>query len=217
MAPQIISRDEAIRLGQNWYFTGKPCKHGHVDKRRVDNWCCVQCERDKATRFRQQFPAVQKARTQAWRDANEEYVCKYNKFNHDRWLARPGNIEQHRESAKDWYHQNTERGKARVAAWILANPERHREHSRNAKAKRKKAEGSHTAADIAALFAEQNGLCLCGVVLETNGKDRYHVDHIIPLSRGGTNYPDNLQLLCRPCNRSKGTKTMQEWRPKWRT
>jgi len=32
-------------------------------------------------------------------------------------------------------------------------------------------------------------------------------DHIVPLAAGGPNVADNLQLLCRPCNRSKGAKT----------
>lgn len=37
------------------------------------------------------------------------------------------------------------------------------------------------------------------------------VDHIQPESRGGDNTLSNLQTLCRSCNSSKGTKTMQEW------
>jgi hypothetical protein len=32
------------------------------------------------------------------------------------------------------------------------------------------------------------------------------VDHIYPYSLGGTNEPDNLQILCWPCNSKKGTK-----------
>ena len=29
---KIITREEAKKIGQKWYFTGEPCKHGHVDK-----------------------------------------------------------------------------------------------------------------------------------------------------------------------------------------
>jgi 5-methylcytosine-specific restriction endonuclease McrA len=36
-------------------------------------------------------------------------------------------------------------------------------------------------------------------------------DHVIPVSRGGTNEPTNLVTACLPCNRSKGTKLPQEW------
>ncbi len=39
-----------------------------------------------------------------------------------------------------------------------------------------------------------------------------HVDHIHPVSRLGTNDPDNLCLACQPCNLSKGAKTVTEWR-----
>ena len=38
------------------------------------------------------------------------------------------------------------------------------------------------------------------------------VDHILPRSRGGTDRRDNLQLLYSGCNRSKGERTMVEWR-----
>ena len=38
-------------------------------------------------------------------------------------------------------------------------------------------------------------------------------DHIVPLSRGGSNAFDNLATACRPCNQSKGSKAEEEWRP----
>ena len=60
------------------------------------------------------------------------------------------------------------------------------------------------------LYGEQEGVC--------NGCDTHFpfrvmdVDHIMPRSKGGTDHQDNLQLLCSGCNRSKGGKTMAEWR-----
>lgn len=39
-----------------------------------------------------------------------------------------------------------------------------------------------------------------------------HVDHIVPLSRGGTNDIDNLALACDRCNCSKAARTPEEWR-----
>ena len=60
------------------------------------------------------------------------------------------------------------------------------------------------------LYGEQEGIC---VGCETHFPFRVmDVDHILPRSKGGTDHPDNLQLLCSGCNRSKGGKTMAEWR-----
>ena len=42
---QVISRTEAKAKGLRFYFTGKPCKHGHVAERQVFNATCVECER----------------------------------------------------------------------------------------------------------------------------------------------------------------------------
>ncbi len=60
------------------------------------------------------------------------------------------------------------------------------------------------------LYGEQEGVC---VGCETHFPFRVmEVDHILPRSRGGTDHPDNLQLLCSGCNRSKAGRTMAEWR-----
>lgn len=43
----------------------------------------------------------------------------------------------------------------------------------------------------------------CGIRLRL---DTASVDHIIPISRGGTNLDDNLTLTCRPCNMAKADR-----------
>lgn len=59
------------------------------------------------------------------------------------------------------------------------------------------------------LYGVQKGYCPgCKRHVEFDFMD---VDHKLPIKRGGTNDQENLQMLCRTCNASKGSKTMDEW------
>lgn len=63
------------------------------------------------------------------------------------------------------------------------------------------------AAIYAEVMARQGKSCTyCG---DTSGP--FHLDHIFPVSKGGTNAPSNLTLACQRCNLSKGDKTLREW------
>ena len=64
--------------------------------------------------------------------------------------------------------------------------------------------GSFTARDVQNLAYAQGGKCRkCLRSLAVTG---YHVDHIVPIARGGLNVVGNLQLLCPRCNLKKGCK-----------
>ena len=41
---EIINRLEATKKGISHYFTGKPCKHRHISKRRVKDRVCMECD-----------------------------------------------------------------------------------------------------------------------------------------------------------------------------
>lgn len=49
--PAIISADEAYRQGKVRYFTGKPCKKGHISERYVNGGSCVECHAPRPRRI----------------------------------------------------------------------------------------------------------------------------------------------------------------------
>jgi 5-methylcytosine-specific restriction endonuclease McrA len=83
------------------------------------------------------------------------------------------------------------------------------QHKRNAM--KNGVPGTHTDKDIQDQYKRQKGKCYyCSCKL---GKQRgdYTVDHVIPISRGGSNAPSNLVITCPSCNFSKHNKLPHEW------
>jgi 5-methylcytosine-specific restriction endonuclease McrA len=90
----------------------------------------------------------------------------------------------------------------------LADPSVYKLRAEKRRIKKLGATGSHTAADIKLQYRSQNGKCWhCNKPL--NGV--FEVDHLIPLDRGGSNWPNNLVCSCQFCNRSKNNKLTHEW------
>ena len=57
--------------------------------------------------------------------------------------------------------------------------------------------------------AKCNGTCaICGNPVKYK---KMTIDHIVPLSKGGTNGMDNLQLACKRCNLMKADFTAEEF------
>lgn len=50
-----------------------------------------------------------------------------------------------------------------------------------------------------------------GSLFHDPDRSPWHVDHVIPVSRGGLDAPDNLVLSCAACNIEKGTMTGEEY------
>lgn len=153
-------------------------------------------EREKARRaeYRANNPEKVKASLVAWRVKNRK------KENATTAAYRANNREKLRAAAAEWRVNNPEENKARQARYRVNNPEKVNAKNRNRHACKKMAEGHHAAEDIQRIHQAQNGKCAyCKVKL---GK-KYHVDHIVPLAKGGSNWPANLQITCASCNSSK--------------
>jgi 5-methylcytosine-specific restriction endonuclease McrA len=89
----------------------------------------------------------------------------------------------------------------------LDHPDKMRANKHKYRARQQTAEGSNIPFDEKVQFKRQKGKCYyCQCKL-----DKYHIDHVIPLSRGGTDHPDNKVLACPSCNLKKNDKLPHEW------
>lgn len=137
-------------------------------------------------------------------EENKDYLLKQ----HYTWVEN--NREKHNEYSRKVYSNNPE--KYRSAARAFYNTiigklnNRIRQHKR--RARKNEAQGTHTREDIKNIYSKQKGLCYwCGIPVG----NKYHIDHIIPLSRGGSNFPENLAVSCPTCNQKKWNKLPSEW------
>jgi len=207
----IITRQEAISKGLSTYFTGKPCKRGHVMERFTCNCTCKGCTWNKL------HPEEDRKRVKEWKRKNREKV----KSIWDAWAAknidkliqknnlwRKNNPKKVREMKRNDYLKNTDRYKEKARVWVINNRERYRQNMRNRKARVRNAEGTHNPEDIKNLLEVQNYKC---IYCKTSLKKEYHIDHIIALINGGDNTRYNLQILCPTCNLRKNARNPIEF------
>lgn len=210
----IISRKEAKALGLIYYFTGKPCKRGHFSKRQTVNGGCTECTRENTAKYYADDAKREKklATSRAWKDANPEKVKEYTK---KRWedpkvrAYQSAFIAANRELYRSyyWVENLSEERLEKMRARKRASPTRNI-RATNRRALSIGADGFHCRSDIDLIFEEQGGKC--PGCLKTLQKG-YHVDHVMPLMLGGSNWPSNLQILCKKCNCRKWAKHPLDW------
>jgi hypothetical protein len=69
-----VTRDEARTRGLKRYFTGEPCKHGHVAERWVANSGCTVCLLTSSSKKRLRDPDKKRAYDARWYAANRDRV-----------------------------------------------------------------------------------------------------------------------------------------------
>ncbi len=138
-----------------------------------------------------------------WRTNNPDHVRSLNK---KYWKRK-------RQIRNEFRRQNRDKGRAQFNAWKSRNRARYRALMSVAQAKRKTLlrdnGGFITPDQWLAVCAKYGHNCLrCGEHKPLT------MDHVIPVSKGGSSNPDNIQPLCFSCNASKGAKTI-DYRPNW--
>lgn len=147
-----------------------------------------------------------------------------------KWRSNPENRKRELETNKQWIRANKEKRAAhkrrarqkdpakedaRIQRWRDANPERYRQTARNIVNRRthnKRANGGTYS------IKEWKELCdrFGNVCLDCGEKKKLTIDHVIPVTKGGTNFIDNLQPLCMTCNLKKGNRIVVDFRLKWK-
>lgn len=209
---QVTTMLDAKAAGLTRYFTGKPCKYGHVAERSVASRMCVTCAQSN---------------TRLWRKENKPHISEYNKnylienraaiyANHTEnrrknpervRLNKAADYQKHKSkrisAMKVWRDRNLDKVRAAQKRKVAESPEQYASYKRNYRVRKRSAAGSHTGQDILDILKLQKSKCACCHIKLGKG---YHVDHIIPLKAGGSNDRRNLQILCAPCNQSKSAR-----------
>ena len=195
---EIITRQEAIAQGLRHYFTGKPCKHGHISRRSVTTWICQECSRmHKANERRNKAERV-RLRARVWYSKNKERV-----------------VSQRKKTETD---EDRRKSRERATAYYWANRERRieavKEYSRNNRAKvlaqrtKRKARVRQATPSWADLEAIKKIYIKRQNVSDRTGIE-HHVDHIVPLlgkNVCGLHVPWNLQVIPAADNIRKSNK-----------
>jgi 5-methylcytosine-specific restriction endonuclease McrA len=154
---------------------------------------CKFCEAEKIRRWRKENPALSRERG---RECAKRRRLKDPRKARDQQRAtevrHPDTVRQR----KDRYNKSKHGRLIRRAGY------------KRYIARKMNASGTHTAVDIQSQYNRQKGRCY---YCKTRLNNVYEVDHVIPLSRGGSNSPDNIVIACGPCNKHKSSKMPHEW------
>jgi hypothetical protein len=208
MLEGIINRQDAIEQGLKHYFTGKPCKYGHVAQRQVSNKGCETCRYAARIAYYHENPERElvsiRARHKKYYQEDSKKILDANK----KW--RFANLDKAREAQRirnaKSYIENRELELERRRAWKANNPA----SVANSLAKRRAGNLQRTPAWL----TDADHAEIKGIYKLANKKTKetgivWHVDHIVPL-RGknvsGLHVPQNLRVVPATVNLRKSNK-----------
>lgn len=130
-----------------------------------------------------------------------------------KWMKGKTGSELQKEIARNrWIGNKNPRWKGgltnnqKSARWRRKNKDKVNYYSRLRKARRRGAGGKYTLIEWESLKKSFQYTCpSCG---KNEPEIKLTVDHIVPISKGGSNSISNIQPLCSKCNNLKGTKTI---------
>jgi len=118
-------------------------------------------------------------------------------------------LEQQKEhcriASRKYYNSHLIQERERTKKWKRDNPEKQRFMEKRRRARKTNAEGSHTLEEWELIKSQYGNMCVfCQKIESLNRK--LTQDHILPLSKCGSDFIENIQPLCFSCNASKQDK-----------
>lgn len=193
------TRAEARSSGDKHYFTGQPCKRGHVAKRVVSTSNCCECMREDHFKY---YPANRDKYLRVikeWAVSNRSAVAAAST------RYRDTNPDEASTASKRWYNMNRDRKLHENKLWRHLNKATVQQYGAQRRAQIRQAMPVWAnIADIVAVYRESVRLT------EETGVP-HHVDHIVPL--GGDNVCGlhvswNLRAIPGVDNMRKGNRVL---------
>lgn len=185
-------RRAARAAGQLKFDPKTPCVNGHAALRWVSSSGCVVC--------------VHLRQKGAKRHRDPEERKRANK----RYYSKLGSMAKQIERGRTQRAKKPEQYREAHRRRRKENPEQYRAYIHRRRARKLKGGGNHTGQELLDLGTKQKWKC-ASPECRKSIKGKYHVDHILPLARGGSDFIKNVQLLCPPCNHKKSAKDPIVW------
>lgn len=192
---EVISKEEAISKGLKKYFTGEPCKKGHIAPISISQNRCWQCHLDS---------------TNKWRRMDRE-----QRPDHYKEYERSRDPDKVKAKNKKWHESNREKVLARLSKFEKDNKDRRNEYKRTKyKTERVVWSNNRRARKYSAtpfwsdLGKIKNIYGECERISKETGIP-HHVDHIVPLKHPlvcGLHVPANLRIITAEENLAKNNK-----------
>jgi 5-methylcytosine-specific restriction endonuclease McrA len=186
------TRSEAKAQGAKYYFTGEPCKHGHVAPRKTKGACveCLKVEWEQGNTTRAEY-FRQYNKSNAGIDAKQAYYRRNKDVVIARAISRP--VEEKRAYRNAWKQTNLDQ----VLADNKVRRRKHRQATPPWLTRKQKSE-------IRQLYQ-------IAITMSKTTGERYVVDHIIPLRSDyvcGLHVPWNLRVITQEENLKKSNKVL---------
>lgn len=203
----ILTKAEATRLGLKKYFTGKPCKQGHIAERYVLKSTCTECLIESRAK---RIDAIREHNRKAYHSMSEEKKQSERKrlreYNRKRYWDDP---EKFRKRALEHQKKHREKHLERLERWKAENEEWIKQYRQLPEVKQKGRffASRRRSVKLSAMPAWCNEEELIDFYKKT--PKGFHVDHIVPLISNivcGLHSIENLRYLPAKENMAKGNR-----------